>query len=436
MAIGVSSGKVNASVGSKQNYGMALYSLMVLFFMMGFITCLNDILVPYLKQVFHLTYTQASLIQFCFFSAYAIMSIPSSKLIEKIGYKKAMITGFVVAAAGCLLFFPAVTVHSYVVFLVALFILATGIVLLQVAGNPYVAVLGDPETSSARLTFAQALNSVGTFLAPYFGKYFILSALSHTSAEAVKIPYVGLATTLLVIAFILSRINLPSISSTSDDEHTEIELADDTTKTSAWSFPHLVFGVVAIFMYVGGEVAIGSYLINYFKQPEIAGLTEVAGAVFVSYYWGGAMVGRFLGTALLSRFKPNLVLSVFAILAISMILISVNSTGEVAKWSIISVGFFNSIMFPTIFTLAVKGLGKYTTQASGFLSTAIVGGAIVPVAFGAVVDYYMNSGQSEATGLRFALIIPMICYAYIAWFGFKGYNDKTTADTTSLDSNV
>ena len=436
MAIGVSSGKVNASVGSNQNYGMALYSLMVLFFMMGFITCLNDILVPYLKQVFHLTYTQASLIQFCFFSAYAIMSIPSSKLIEKIGYKKAMITGFVVAAAGCLLFFPAVTVHSYVVFLVALFILATGIVLLQVAGNPYVAVLGDPETSSARLTFAQALNSVGTFLAPYFGKYFILSALSHTSAEAVKIPYVGLATTLLVIAFILSRINLPSISSTSDDEATEIELADDTTKTSAWSFPHLIFGVVAIFMYVGGEVAIGSYLINYFKQPEIAGLTEVAGAVFVSYYWGGAMVGRFLGTALLSRFKPNLVLSVFAILAISMILISVNSTGEVAKWSIISVGFFNSIMFPTIFTLAVKGLGKYTTQASGFLSTAIVGGAIVPVAFGAVVDYYMNSGQSEATGLRFALIIPMICYAYIAWFGFKGYNDKTTADTTSLDSHV
>ncbi len=436
MAIGVSSGKVNASVGSNQNYGMALYSLMVLFFMMGFITCLNDILVPYLKQVFHLTYTQASLIQFCFFSAYAIMSIPSSKLIEKIGYKKAMITGFVVAAAGCLLFFPAVTLHSYVVFLVALFILATGIVLLQVAGNPYVAVLGDPETSSARLTFAQALNSVGTFLAPYFGKYFILSALSHTSAEAVKIPYVGLATTLLVIAFILSRINLPSISSASDDEHTEIELADDTTKTSAWSFPHLVFGVVAIFMYVGGEVAIGSYLINYFKQPEIAGLTEVAGAVFVSYYWGGAMVGRFLGTALLSRFKPNLVLSVFAILAISMILISVNSTGSIAMWSIISVGFFNSIMFPTIFTLAVKGLGKYTTQASGFLSTAIVGGAIVPVAFGAVVDYYMNSGQSEATGLRFALIIPMICYAYIAWFGFKGYSDKKTLDATSLDSNV
>jgi len=439
MAIGVSSGKVNntSSVGSNQNYNTALYSLMVLFFMMGFITCLNDILVPYLKQVFKLSYTQASLIQFCFFSAYAIMSIPSSKVIEKIGYKKAMISGFVVAAAGCLLFFPAVSLHSYAVFLFALFVLATGIVLLQVAGNPYVAVLGDPESSSARLTFAQALNSVGTFLAPYFGGYFILSALSHTSAEAVKIPYIGLAATLIIIAFILSRISLPNI--TSNSEESSVEEVADTTKKSAWDYPHLVFGVIAIFTYVGGEVAIGSYLINYFKQPEIAGLTEVTGAVFVSLYWGGAMVGRFLGSALLSKFKPGLVLAVFAILAISMILVSVNTTGELAKWSIISVGFFNSIMFPTIFTLAIKGLGKYTTQASGFLSTAIVGGAIIPVAFGAIVDYYMNHDQSEATSLRFALILPMICYAYIAWFGFKGHQTKhESAETAApvLDKNI
>jgi FHS family L-fucose permease-like MFS transporter len=438
MAIGVSSGKVSntSSVGSNQNYNTALYSLMVLFFMMGFITCLNDILVPYLKQVFKLSYTQASLIQFCFFSAYAIMSIPSSKVIEKIGYKKAMISGFVVAAAGCLLFFPAVSLHSYGVFLFALFVLATGIVLLQVAGNPYVAVLGDPESSSARLTFAQALNSVGTFLAPYFGGFFILSALSHTSAEAVKIPYIGLAATLIIIAFILSRISLPEIASSSEDV---VEEVTDTTKKSAWSYSHLVFGVIAIFTYVGGEVAIGSYLINYFKQPEIAGLTEVTGAVFVSLYWGGAMVGRFLGSALLSKFKPGLVLAVFAILAISMILISVNTTGELAKWSIISVGFFNSIMFPTIFTLAIKGLGKYTTQASGFLSTAIVGGAIIPVAFGAVVDYYMNHDQSEAASLRFALIIPMICYAYIAWFGFKGHQVKNESAETAapvLDKNI
>jgi MFS transporter, FHS family, L-fucose permease len=422
MAIGPSSVKVGGvSGGSNQNYGTALYSLMVLFFMMGFITCLNDILVPFLKQIFNLTYTQASLIQFCFFSAYAIMSIPSSKVIEKLGYKKAMILGFTVAAIGCLLFFPAVSLHSYGVFLFALFVLATGIVLLQVAGNPYVAVLGDPESSSARLTFAQALNSVGTFLAPYFGSYFILSALSDTNAEAVKIPYIGLAATLIIIAFILSRIDLPTISAGSDDE-THVDL--DTSKTSAWHFPHLVFGVIAIFMYVGGEVAIGSYLINYFKQPEIAGLTEETGAVFVSYYWGGAMVGRFLGSALLSKFKPNLVLAAFAVLAITMIAVSVNTTGEIAKWSIISVGFFNSIMFPTIFTLAVKGLGKYTTQASGFLSTAIVGGALIPVAFGAVVDYYISHNASEATGLRFAFIIPMLCYVYIAWFGFKGYSDK------------
>lgn len=424
MAIGAPSGNVsNASNsgGSQQGYQTALYSLMVLFFMMGFITCLNDILVPFLKKVFTLTYTQASLIQFCFFSAYAIMSIPSSKLIEKLGYKKAMITGFVVAATGCLLFFPAVSMHSYGVFLFALFVLATGIVLLQVAGNPYVAVLGDPESSSARLTLAQALNSVGTFLAPYFGAYFILSALEKsTNAEAVKIPYIGLALTLVAIAFILSRIQLPTLSS--GEENTDE--STDPNKTSAWSYSHLIFGVIAIFMYVGGEVAIGSYLINYFKQPEIAGLTEETGAHFVSYYWGGAMVGRFLGSVLLSKFKPNLVLTLFAALAITMILISVNTTGDIAMYSIISVGFFNSIMFPTIFTLAVKGLGKYTTQASGYLSTAIVGGALIPVAFGTVVDHYMNSGASEATGLRFAFIIPMLCYAYIAWFGLSGYKEK------------
>jgi FHS family L-fucose permease-like MFS transporter len=424
MAIGAPSGKIsNASNtgGSQQGYQTALYSLMVLFFMMGFITCLNDILVPFLKKIFDLTYFQASLVQFCFFSAYAIMSIPSSKLIEKLGYKKAMITGFIVAATGCLLFFPAVSFHSYGIFLFALFILATGIVLLQVAGNPYVAILGDPESSSARLTLAQALNSVGTFLAPYFGSYFILSALEKsTNAEAVKIPYIGLALTLVTIAFVLSRIQLPTLSSS--EENTD-ETTDES-KTSAWSYSHLIFGVIAIFMYVGGEVAIGSYLINYFKQPEIAGLTEETGAAFVSFYWGGAMVGRFLGTVLLSKFKPNLVLTLFAAFAITMILISVNTTGDIAMYSIISVGFFNSIMFPTIFTLAVKGLGKHTTQASGYLSTAIVGGALIPVAFGTVVDYYMNSGASEATGLRFAFIIPMLCYAYIAWFGLSGYKEK------------
>ncbi|MCU0417966.1 MAG: sugar MFS transporter [Cytophagaceae bacterium] len=404
---------------ASQGYQTALYSLFVLFFMMGFITCLNDILLPYLKKVFDLSYTQASLIQVCFFSAYAIMSIPSSMVVKKLGYKTTMISGFSVAALGCLLFLPAVTFHSYGIFLFALFVLATGIVLLQVAGNPYVSILGSSETASARLTLAQALNSVGTFLAPYFGAYFILSKLKETTdASAVEIPYIGLAVTLIVIAVILSRISLPAVQSGNDTSSDE---------GSAWSYSHLVFGVIGIFMYVGGEVAIGSYLISYLGQPEIAGLTEETGAAFVSYYWGGAMVGRFVGTWLLSQFQPGKVLTTFAILAVAMIAISISTTGQTAMWSIILVGFFNSIMFPTIFTLAVKGLGKHTAQASGFLSTAIVGGAIIPFLFGICVDMVKESTQDEAYGLRLAFIIPIVCYAYIAWYGVSGSKVKTNA---------
>jgi len=423
---GLSNGGANFTteqpqLGNKASTQTALYSLMVLFFMMGFITCLNDILVPFLKSVFSLSYTQASLIQFCFFSAYAIMSIPASKLIEKLGYKKAMILGFIVAATGCLMFFPAVTLHSYGVFLCALFVLATGIVLLQVAGNPYVAILGDPETSSARLTLAQALNSVGTFIAPHFGSFFILAALAKSGAEAVKIPYLGLAATLIIIAFVISRIALPTINTAISDTDSQ---SDSDGRTSAWGYSNLVFGVIGIFAYVGGEVSIGSYLINYFEQPEIAGLNHETGAEFVSYYWGGAMVGRFIGAYVLNKVRPNLVLAAHALLVIALILLSINSTGSMAMWSIIAVGLFNSIMFPTIFTLAVKGIGKFTTQGSGFLSTAIVGGAIVPVLYGATVDFVRGEYGSEALGLRVAFVIPILCYLYIAWFGFKGYKQS------------
>ena len=404
--------------GNKMSFKTALYALMVLFFMMGFITSLNDILVPYLKKVFQLNYTQASMVQFCFFSAYAVMSIPSSKIIEKLGYKQGMILGFVIAAMGCLLFFPAVSYHSFVIFLFSLFILATGIVLLQVAGNPYVAILGNPETSSARLTLTQAINSVGTFLAPNFGSLVILSALDHSSAEAVRIPYLGLAAALIAIAFLMYKLNLPTI----DANDTDAELDhDDEKHSSAWSYTHLVFGVIGIFMYVGAEVAIGSYLINYFEQPEIAGLTHATGAVYVSFYWGAAAIGRFAGVVVLNKFKPSMVLSFCALMAISMIVISINTTGDIAMWTIISVGLFNSIMFPTIFTLAIKGLGKHTAQGSGFLSTAIVGGAFIPVIYGALVDYIKHTTNNEALGLRTAFLIPIACYLYIVWFGFKGY---------------
>jgi MFS transporter, FHS family, L-fucose permease len=399
---------------NKVSFKTALYALFVLFFMMGFITCLNDILVPYLKKVFNLNYTQASLVQFCFFTAYAVMSIPSSKIIEKLGYKSGMIIGFVTAAVGCLMFFPAVSLHSYPIFLVSLFILASGIVLLQVAGNPYVAILGNPETSSARLTLAQALNSVGTFLAPFFGSYFILSALSHSSAEAVRIPYLGLAAVLLLIAFLMYKFKLPVISAEDSDD--EVKL-DDSKHSSAWSYSHLVFGAIGIFAYVGGEVSIGSYLINYLEMPEIAGLDHETGAKYVAFYWGGAMVGRFMGAVLLEKFKPNLILAFNALASIALIFISINTSGAVAMYTIIGVGFFNSIMFPTIFTLAVKGLGRHTTQGSGILSTAIVGGAIIPLVMGTFAD-------TPSIGLRLAFLLPAVCYLYIAWFGFSGYKKK------------
>ncbi|HEX2682777.1 MAG TPA: sugar MFS transporter, partial [Ferruginibacter sp.] len=406
-------GKISASStpGSNQNYKTALYSLMVLFFMMGFITCLNDILVPYLKKMFDLSYTQASMIQFCFFGAYAVMSIPSSMIVEAAGYKRGMILGFIGAAMGCLLFFPAVTLHSYLVFLIALFILATGVVLLQVAANPYVSVLGPPETASARLTLNQALNSVGTFLAPFFGIYFILSALNKAgSTEAVKIPYLIIAVVLLVIAFILSRMTLPEIVSNEGEDTT----VSDAVHKSAWSYKHLVLGAIGIFAYVGAEVSIGSYMVNYLEMKDVAGLAPEIAAKYVAFYWGGAMVGRFLGAYILNIFKPGYVLAVNAALAILLILLSINTTGAIAMYSIILVGLCNSIMFPTIFTLAVHGLGKHTKQGSGILSTAIVGGAIIPVIQASLAD-------SPGIGLRIAFIVPAVCYLYIVWFGAKGH---------------
>ncbi|HEY8401781.1 MAG TPA: sugar MFS transporter [Cytophagaceae bacterium] len=398
-----------------QNFQTALISLMVLFFMMGFITCLNDILVPYLKKAFTLNYKQASLIQSFFFGAYGLISIPSSIIINKLGYKKGMILGFTGAAMGCLLFFPAVTIHSYPVFLFALFILASGIVLLQVTANPYVAILGPPETASARLTLNQAMNSVGTFIAPYFGTVLILSSLNDAgSSDAVKIPYLGIAFTLILISLVISRISLPEIKASD----TDTSLNTDKDKyNSAWQHVHLLLGAVGIFMYVGAEVAIGSYLVNYLGLDDVAGLNEENAGLLLPYYWGGAMAGRFAGAYVLRIFSPGKVLAFNASAAITLILFSINTTGNAAIYSMIAVGLCNSIMFPTIFTLAVKGLGKHTNQGSGILSTAIVGGAFIPLLQATLADM-------EGIGLRWAFLVPAVCYLYIVWYGLKGHSKR------------
>ena len=420
----------NLLTGSEKNpYFGSLTILTSLFFIWGFITCLNDILIPHLKSVFELTYTQAMLIQFCFFAAYFVVSVPSGYLVEKIDYKAGIIAGLSIAGIGCLLFYPAASQHSYPLFLAALFVLASGITLLQVAANPYVTILGSPETASSRLTMTQAFNSLGTTIAPYFGSLFILSAAVKTAediklldanqlssyqtaqAAAVQNPYLFIAALLFFIAIIFALIKLPNIKVIDQKPEHSVASSIDNQHHSAWGYNHLVLGAIAIFLYVGGEVCIGSFLINFMGEPAIAGLAENEAGKYVSFYWGGAMVGRFIGAAVMQRIHPGKVLVFNALAATCLVLITINSSGSIAMWAILSVGLFNSIMFPTIFSLAISGLGSHTGQGSGILCTAIVGGAILPVIQGLFADQI---------GIQAAFFIPVLCYLYISYYGWKG----------------
>jgi FHS family L-fucose permease-like MFS transporter len=403
------------NTGPTPRYTSALSAVTTLFFLWGFITCLNDILIPYLKAIFQLSFAQANLINLCFFGAYFLMSIPAGKLVARMGYKKGMLLGFVVAAIGAFLFYPAAAQRAYGLFLGALFVLASGITLLQVAANPYVAILGPPESASSRLSLTQAFNSLGTTLAPLLGSALILSRLpkldnATTAASidisAVQLPYLIIGGMLLLISLILSRINLPVIEHVTDDDE-----ATGEHHSSAWQYRHLILGVVGIFMYVGAEVAIGSHIVSYLALPNVMGLDPTAAGNKVAYYWGAAMVGRFAGAYLLNKFSPAKLLAFTAIGAVALVLISINTTGAVAMWSLLAVGLMNSVMYPTIFTLAVAGLGRHTEEGSGLLCTAIVGGALVPMLFGAIADH---------SGLRLALLLPIVCYAYIMWYGLRG----------------
>jgi FHS family L-fucose permease-like MFS transporter len=417
--------RTSSPTGTNASTLAPLSVLTTLFFMWGFLTCLNDAIIPHLKGVFELTYAKAMLVQFAFFAAYFIVSLPAGWLVKKVGYKPGIIVGLTVAAAGCALFYPAAGVRSYAMFLGALFVLASGITLLQVAANPFVAVLGKPETASSRLTLTQAFNSLGTTIALPFGSLVILSTavlsasdlakLGPTAAEAYRIaeaasvqkPYLGLAAALLVLAVAIAAFKLPRIEGSED----MTAAGSDSAHKSAWSYRHLVLGAVAIFVYVGGEVSIGSFLVSYLKEPSIGGRTAAAAATLGSYYWGGAMVGRFIGTFTLRRWKPGKLLAVHAVGALALIAITMATTGSVAVYSVLAVGLFNSIMFPTIFTLAIDGLGRHTSQGSGILCMAIVGGALIPVLQGLVAD---------GIGIHHCFIIAFACYIYIAWYGAKG----------------
>lgn len=551
-------------------YRQALNLLTILFFLWGFLTCLNDILIPHLKSVFDMNYTQTMLIQFTFFGAYAVMSLPSSFLIGKTGYKNGIIIGLTVAALGAFLFYPAAQIVSYPLFLTAFFILASGITILQVAANPYVAVLGDPETASGRLNLTQAFNSLGTTIAPLLGGLLILGGtyfgfstnsdviihnpssdqisnfsdskwqkfsgrdsisglelsfigkdskghiwfqteqtisrfdgvcienfqnigkaispaskglmlgngndntisvidyedfklFQQTKAKTIQMPYIGLGSILLLIAIMFGFVKLPKII----EKH-------EKSDQSAFAYPHLVMGAIAIFTYVGAEVAIGSFLVSFLGESNIAAMPEASAAKMIALYWGGAMIGRFQGSialsgdlsklyrslsmigvlagtfflafyltrepvdaliftgfafinalaVLLGSFKPNKTLAWFAAFSVLFVGLTIFSEGQAAMWFILSVGLFNSIMFPTIFTLAIHKLGPVTSKGSGLLNTAIVGGAIIPFLMGVLAD---------SIGIHYAFVLPMICYVYIFFYGLKGYKPKGELHDTIIN---
>jgi MFS transporter, FHS family, L-fucose permease len=411
-----------ATLSGTPNYTRPLAIVTTLFFMWGFLTCLNDILVPHLKSIFELSYARVMLVQFAFFSAYFLFSVPWSKIVNTIGYQKTMVVGLLTMAVGAFLFLPAASAASYPLFLTALVILAAGITGLQVSANPYVVVLGKPETASSRLDLTQAFNSLGTTIAPKLGGLLILSSVPLAveelgrltpqalhdyrvhEAATVKMPYTVIGVALVLLAVLIGTFKLPKIE-------TAARRPGERVDDSIWKHPNLVLGVIAIFTYVGAEVSIGSFLVNYFGLPEIAGLSAKTAAGFVSFYWGGAMVGRFLGAGLLRRFKPGSLLGLCAILAAALVGASMLLRGHTAMWTILAVGFFNSIMFPTIFSLGVAELGPLTGNGSGILNMAIVGGAILPVIQGLIAD---------RVGIHHAFVLPVICYLYILFYGLSG----------------
>ena len=379
--------------------GGALTMVTMLFFMWGLITALNDVLIPHLRAVYTLSYVQAMLVQSCFFGAYFLVSLPAGALVRRIGYQRGVVAGLATAGVGCLMFYPAAQA-GFGLFLAALFVLASGITMLQVAANPYVTILGPAATASGRLTLTQGFNSLGTTVGPLVGAWLILSDGAADGAHAVQGPYLMLAFTLLALSVGFALARLPQVAAT----------ADDRTPLVLRQHPRLVFAVLAIFLYVGAEVAIGSFIVNFLTERHIAGLRVANAAHYVSLYWGGAMVGRFVGALVMRRVSAGKALAFSAALAVVLILVAVFGSGSVAMWAILAVGLCNAIMFPTIFSMGLHQLGAGTGQAAGLLCMAIVGGAVVPVGQGVLADL---------VGVQASFLLPAACYLPILWFGIK-----------------
>jgi len=392
--------------------------VVTLFFMWGFLTELDGALIPYLKDVFELTDFKAALVQFAFFIAFVTMSWPAAWILNKIGYGKGIVIGLFVMAIGSFLFFPASKVLSYPIFLSAIFVLAIGVTILQVAANPYVTFLGPPEKASNRLNLAQGINSLAKVIAPFFGSYFILKGLEDLSlmekAEAVQMPYIFLGSVILILSVVFWFIKLPEPE---EIEEEAAEFEQDMEETSIFQFPHLLKGAGAIFFYVGVEVSVATFMVLFLGQEEIAGLTRSAAALYLSYYWGGLMIGRLAGSYVLNYISSQRLLAICSVLAAICIVVVVTGTGHVAMWALILTGLFHSIMWSNIFSLSIVGLGKFTSMGSALLVAAIVGGALIPPLQGLISDNY---GRQES------FLILIVGYIYILYFGLRGYQPKTS----------
>jgi FHS family L-fucose permease-like MFS transporter len=396
-----------------------------LFFMWGFITVINNTLLPHLRSVFDLNYTQTTLIESVWFIAYFVASIPSAMLIRRVGYQRSLVVGLLIMAMGSLGMMLAASIPSYGVTLAMLFVIASGITLLQVAANPYVAVIGPPETASSRLNLVQAMNSAGTMLAPMFGAYLILGrskggtaeagtvltqAERMADAQAVILPYALVAVVLVILAIVIARFPLPAMGNATSRVSKE-----ERRNHSLWKHRNLVFGVPAIFIYLIAEIGVANLFVNFVSQPDIANLTHEHAGRYLTFMWGGMMVGRFLGSWLMRSIPAETVLAAFSVGAFVVMMVTVLSSGPVAMWALILVGLFHSIMFPTIFTLGIKGLGPLTEEGSGLLIMAIAGGALVVVQ-GQLADIY---------GLQASFLLTAVCELYVLFYALWGCRTKT-----------
>ena len=417
---GGDSSLARANAGPRQSYTAALVVLTGVFFIWGFATVLNDILVPHFKSAFGLDYGQSLLVQLAFYLGYLIMAVPAAKVLERTGYKLAVVLGLLGMAVSAAAFIPAAMLESYDMFLVALFLLASSITLLQVAANPYVAVIGSAETASSRLNLVQAFNSLGTTLAPLFGGLLILGrSVSGTAQGAVtlsaqqraadihtvELPYVIIAVVLLALALLVWRVRLPDLG-----KETRRAARAERSKHSLWRHRNLVFGVPAIVLYMICEIGIGSTLVNFISRPDIGGMTHELAANYVMLYWGGAMTGRFVGAWLLRWIPAGRLLAVVSIGALALAGIAIISSGHLAMWCLIAVGLCHSIMFPTIFTLGIRGLGPLTEEGSGLLIMAIAGGALAELQ-GTLADH---------VGLQLSYVLPWACYLFILFYAVWG----------------